>query len=137
MAHPFISPARPWLLAALVMPVFLIGCASSQPRPTAELGSARTAVATAEEVGANEFAPLEFRSARQKLEQALTAADRGDHRTSRLLAEQAVVDAQLAEASARAARQQRAVQEIRASIDALRAEIQRSRRTAGGQSGGQ
>ncbi len=124
---------RPYVLVVTTMALLVVfsGCRTTYPPATAEVSAARSAVATAEEAGAADGAPVEFRRARQKLEQSQQAADRGDNLRARILAEQAEVDARLAEMTTRANRQQEAVEALRASIDALRQEIQRSRRAAG------
>lgn len=105
----------------------LSGCRTTYPPPSGEMSASRAAIATAEEAGASEHAPVELRRARQKAEQAQQAMDRGDNLRARILAEQAEVDARLAEATARAQRQQEAVDILRASIESLRQEIERSR----------
>jgi hypothetical protein len=115
-------------LLAVVLSVGLLGCRTTHPLPEGELSTARAAIATAEEAGAAEHAPVEIRRARQKLEQSQTAIERGDHLQARILLEQAEVDARAAELTARANRQEATLATIRSSIAALREEIERSRR---------
>ncbi len=86
---------------------------------------ARTAVRQAEQRGARNHAPLELRSASQKLEAAEIAVKRGELDYALLLAEEAEVDAELAEITALSTKSQKAVQEIRESIKMLREEIRR------------
>lgn len=120
-------------LLALLFALPLAGCGSRLVLPPADISAARAAVATAEEAGAGEHAPLALRTAQQKLEQAQQAADRGDNTQARILSEQAAVDARLAEIRSRATRQEAALQTVQRSIDTLREEIDRSRRTSGDQ----
>src|SRR5688572_26799532 len=82
------------------MVVGLAACASG-PAPEAELAAAEVAVEDAEEANAAAQAPGPDELARDKLERAREAMDDGENLEARRLAEQALVDAQLAEAEAR------------------------------------
>jgi|GEM_PF-1007560 len=130
---PFRLRRGPSTLGLAVLLVALAGCGgSSRAVAPADLSPARSALASAEAEGAQEHAPLELRTARQKLERAQAAGDRGDHQAARIQAEQAIVDARLAETKARAARQEATLQTVRSSIQTLREEIERNRRATGG-----
>ena len=121
-------------LSLLLVLGWLAGCASSQPPSeavSADLATARTAVEQAEQADATNYAALEMRNARQKLEQAQAAMDRGDRMLAQRLAEQAAVDAQLAEVKSRSTKAQNAVTEVQESIRALREEIQRNSQGTG------
>lgn len=117
-------------LSLLALGAALVGCGSSRP-PVAPvqpvITSAERAAAEAEQAGAAQHAPLELRTARQKIEQAERTLRAGDERTALRLAEQAEVDAELAEAKARTAVAQVAIDEIRETIRVLREEIERNR----------
>jgi hypothetical protein len=102
-----------------------IGCASV-PAPKGEVANADLALRKAEAVNAAEIAPLDARLAREKLERARLELNEENYLEARRLAEEAEVDALVAEAKARSARSQRAAQEIRDQIDALRAEADRA-----------
>ena len=115
-----------WSAAALVG----AGCATV-PAPNETLSNAEYAIRKAEEREATQFAPLEIRVAKDKIEQARLSMAAGDNRQARRFAEQAAVDAQLAEAKARAARAEATAREIEKSIEALRSETER--RTLGSQ----
>ncbi len=118
------------LFALLVVGAALVGCGSTKP-PSETVSpvvrSAQNAAAEAEQAGANTHAPLELRTARQKVEQAEQAMRAGDTDRALRLAEQAEVDAKLAEAKSRAAVAQSAIDEVRATIRVLREEIERNR----------
>jgi hypothetical protein len=86
------------LLAALVS-----GCAI-HPFPAAQLAESQAAIARAEKSGAAEYAPVELRSAREKLELTRRWIAAKDYEPARWLAEQALVDAELAQAKAMSAR---------------------------------
>jgi hypothetical protein len=100
-------------------------CASVPP-PRAEVATAEQSLRKAEQADAGHHAALDLRVARDKLEQAREAMQRGDHREARRLAEQANLDAQVAEARARRDRTQRAAAEIREQIEALQIEAERA-----------
>lgn len=118
------SRVRRGALRCATVAVLLGGCAS-QPMPTDQLAVAEQAVRDAERAGAVELAPVEMRSARDKLGAAQRAVDAKQAQTSTQLAEQAQVDAQLAEATARAQKAGRAVDELEDSLRALQRETQR------------
>lgn len=130
------SPRPVFLVSALSLALALgvVGCASSQPPEsavTAELAAARTALGQADQAQAGEYAALDLRNARQKLEQAQEAFDRGERTRAMRLAQQAAVDAELAEVKSRSEQSQRAIEEVQESIRVLRQEIERGRSNSG------
>ena len=130
MALPIRTAALARLVALGALAVALPACASSRlPPPTeTELAASRSAIAQAEQAGAAERAPLELRTARQKLEQAEAAARAGEGEQARFLVEEALVAAELAQALALSTQAQAAVTEVQEGIRALREEIERNRR---------
>ncbi|UCH53158.1 MAG: DUF4398 domain-containing protein [Pseudomonadota bacterium] len=115
-----------WGLPGRVAPAVLISlglsaCAGAPP--TAELTRSESAVSQAIEVGARNYAQLDLHAAEQKLEQARAAAKTGDNDKARRLAEQAQVDAELAEAKSLSTKAQRSVAELKESIQLLRKEL--------------
>jgi hypothetical protein len=122
MIRTFSKPSRP--LAALAIAAVLAGCASA-PVPTDQVALAERAVQDAERAGAVELAPVEMRTAREKLTAAQRAATERDAKLTARLSEQAEIDAQLAEATARAEKSGRAVSELEDSLRALQRETQR------------
>jgi hypothetical protein len=117
------SPLRALACAAVAWA--LASCASLPP-PKAEMADAETALRAAEQVNAADQAPLEMRLAREKLEGARAALRDGDHLEARRLAEEAAVDAQVAEMKARNASAQAVAEAIRADIEAIREEAGRA-----------
>ena len=103
----------------------LAACAST-PIPNAQIAVAKASVQRAEQSGAPQFAPVELASARDKLARAEKAAADHDAQPATLLAEQANVDAQLADAMATQHRSHQAVVEFDASMRALHQEALRS-----------
>jgi hypothetical protein len=109
---------------AVVALMFAAGCAS-KPIQTDRLALAQQAIERAERAGAVELAPVEIRNARDKLAAAQRAAEAREAAPTVRLAEQAEVDAQLAEATARAEKSARTVAELDESLRALQRETQR------------
>lgn len=118
-------------LLTLTLASFMIGCATTQmqsPQLTATLATANETVSQARMVGAQEHAPLELQMAEQKMKDAhLALADENPDRANRL-ANEAMIDARLASVKSRNAKTQAVVLELQKSIEALRQEIERSRK---------
>jgi hypothetical protein len=110
------------LLAALLC----LGACASVPAPQGEVANADLALRKAEAVNAAEVAPLDARLAREKLESARLALQRGRNLEARRDAEQAEVDALVATARARSTRSRALEQELRRDLDALRSEAERA-----------
>lgn len=103
----------------------LTGCVTTQQPPSSQMALSQAAVEKASSAGAYEYAPLELKTARDKIELAKTATQSKDYETAERLLEQATVDAELAEAKSKTAKSQKVVDELKMSIDLLREEIQR------------
>jgi hypothetical protein len=102
----------------------IVACAST-PMPVEKLAVAKSSLDRAEQAQAAQFAQVELGSARNKYAAAQAAADKKDADVAARLADQADVDAQLAEATARAKQQQQLVAEMDASMRDLRNETLR------------
>jgi septal ring factor EnvC (AmiA/AmiB activator) len=103
----------------------IVACASS-PMPVDKLAVAKSSVDRAEQAQAAQFAQVELSTARNKLAAAQAAADKHDADVAARLADQADVDAQLAEHTARAKQQQQLVDQMEASLRDLRNETLRN-----------
>ena len=99
------------------------GCAGNPP--TAEMALAKASVINATAAGGTEFAPLPLRAAMDKMEGAEQAMGSQNYSVARNLAEEANVDAQLAAATARAVKTQKAVNQLQQDNTVLRQEIDR------------
>lgn len=95
------------------------GCAST-PVPNEQIAVAKDSVQRAEQAGAPQFAPVELAAARDKLARAEKAVIDGKKAPATDLAEQANIDAQLAEATADSQKSHKAAAEFDASMQALR-----------------
>jgi len=103
----------------------LTACATKYPPPDSQISLATSAITQAESVGAYETAPVELNAAKEKLALARQAVQQKDNLTAQRLAEEAIVDADLAQAKARSIKSQKAAEEIKASIKTLQEEIDR------------
>lgn len=104
----------------------LVACVPKVAPPDSQVRLATSAISQAESVGAYETAPVELRAARDKLNQAKQAMQNKKNLTAQRLAEEAIVDANLAHAKARTAESQKAVEELQESIRTLQEEINRN-----------
>jgi hypothetical protein len=114
-----------WLGLSIACGVLgITGCSAAHP-PEAAVAQAELAVRQAAESKAPVYAPTEFRVAQEKSQGAQRALSAEGYDQARRLAEQAVTDAQLAQARANAAEAQKNAEETRKTIDALRSEANR------------
>lgn len=104
--------------------VLMAGCASV-PKPTEQIAVSKSAVDNAVAAGGPEFAPVEMRTAQDKMERAHRAMDKEDYVNAKWLAEEAQVDARLAEKKAHSAKAQKAAVVMGDDIRVLRDEINR------------
>lgn len=107
--------------------VLMAGCASV-PKPTEQIAVSTSAVANAVSAGGPEYAPVEMKTAQDKMDRAHRAMDREDYENARWLAEEAQVDARLAEKKAQSAKAQKAAIVMGDDIRVLRDEINRKSR---------
>jgi hypothetical protein len=112
---------------AVAATIFVAGCAStpSTPGPVEQMAVSRAAISNANSAGGNEFAPLQFTSAMEKMDRAERAMTDKNYALARQLAEQAQVDAQLAGATARSAKAKKAADALQEDSRVLHQEIDR------------
>ena len=103
------------------------GCASTPP-PTDKVAVAKTTVENAATSDTVEFAPVELKAARDKLEEAERLMAEKEYAKARQLAEQAEVDARLAQTKATSTRAQKAVAAAEDANRVLREELERAMR---------
>lgn len=107
--------------AALIL---LTACASPPP-PIEQMAISRAAIGNANGAGANELAPVLLKSATDKMAAAERAMTEKEYVRARELAEEAQADAQLAGATARSAKAQKAAETVQEDSRVLRKEIDR------------
>jgi len=111
----------------------IVACAST-PMPIEKLAVAKSSLERAEQAQAAQFAQVELNSARNKYAAAQAAAEKKEAGVAARLADQADIDAQLAESTARAKQQEQLVTEMEASMRDLRNEtLRRDNSGAGAQ----
>lgn len=108
----------------VISTIFIAGCASI-PAPTEQMAVSRAAVNNALSAGGNEFAPLQLKSAMEKMDAAERAMTDENYVLARQLAEQAQLDAKLAGTMARSIKAQKAADALQEDSRVLRQEIDR------------
>ena len=115
-----------WIGVPLVLTVLSVaGCSTVGP-PKDSVAAAELAVQQANKSKAPQYSPLELRMAADKLEEAKRAMNKKEYTLARRLAEEALVDAQVAEAKVASEDARRAANDMRESIETLRREAERS-----------
>lgn len=109
---------------SLIAVLFVSACASI-PAPTEQIAISNEAVKNASNAGSNEFAPVQLKSAIEKMASANRAMQEKKYVLARQLSEQAQVDAQLALEMTRSAKAQKAAEALEEDNRVLRQEIDR------------
>ena len=113
---------------AVAAAILMSACASTPPvaAPTEQMALSRSAISSASSAGCSEYAPVQFKSAIDKMDSAERAMGAKDYGLARQMAEQAQVDAQLAASAARAGKAQKAADALRQSDQILKKELNRN-----------
>ena len=125
--------ARQWMMIQRWVGIPLVcgllgayGCSARVSPPTDVVSRAELAVGhAADNAETARAAPLDLRRAREKLDSAKRAMNSEEYLEARRMAEQALVDAELAEAKAKTAEAQENAEEVRENIEALQREAER------------
>jgi len=123
--HVLHVPKHLLAIATLGAAAALAGCASTPP-PTSQLATAQQALNSADTAQSAEYAPLELRTAREKLLQAEQANVEKEYDRARYLAEQAEWDARVAERKAQAEKARRGLESAERGTQELREESLRN-----------
>ncbi|MDB6142656.1 MAG: hypothetical protein JWP80_1700 [Pseudomonas sp.] len=110
-------------LSALFLAIGTLAACASAPLPEEQMALSRSAVNRAVSAEATQYAPLEMKSAQDKLSLMDRAVGEQKPAQVRLLAEQIEVDANLAERKAQAVKSQKQLQAARNGIQVLRQEM--------------
>lgn len=132
----FSTPQKRDVATAIAMHSFLVivmgmvlavltGCASA-PIPTEQFAVSQAAIENATSAGAPEYAPLEIKSARDKMSAAQRAINDKDYTAAAALAEEAAVDAKLAETKAASEKANKSVNDIKDNLRTLIDEVERN-----------
>ena len=111
--------------AAIALSFIAMAAYASNPVPDEKIAVAKASVDRAEQSGAPQAAPVELASARDKLARAVQENAKHRAKPAIELADQANVDAQVAEATAHKERAAKAAVEFDASMATLRQESNR------------
>lgn len=127
MNQPKLRTSRSFKLAAasVIAVLTLAACATKAPPPTEQMAVANAALAHAVGAGGAEFAPTEMAMARDKMNRANLAMASKDNDTALALAQQAQLDAQLAEAKAEAVKARKSAVALQEASRVLREEMAR------------
>lgn len=123
MRLPAIASLR---LSAVLAGLLLIGaCASAPQVPNRSLQAAEQAIATAEQARVADYASLELSQAREKLAAARVAVQQEEMVVARRLADEALVEAQLATARAGELKAKEINEDMKESTETLKHEMDR------------
>ncbi len=118
---PFSASA---FLGTIVWSVIFSACSSIDKAPIQKgISNAEMVITSAQTGDVDEYAPLELRLAKEKLQEARSAFNREDYTSARYLAEEAILTAELAHEKARAEKTKAIVEELRQSIEILEKEL--------------
>lgn len=112
-------------LAVLIL-VSLSACSTMKTPATADVAVSKAAVDNAVGAGGAEFAPVEMSAAREKMRLANAAMAAKDYPLAIELANQAQVDAKLAQSKANSAKAQAAANALQEDIRIMREEMNRA-----------
>ncbi len=109
-------------IPALLLLTALASCATTAPAPDV-LESAQRAIEAAERAGAEELSPVELRFARERLELAGIAIEKGKNQEAFYAVEQSEINSELAIEQSRTGLERRKVNELQRSNELLREEL--------------
>lgn len=106
-----------------LLPVFLAACATTDPEPLEQLRLTEQALTQAKALGVSAEQSATLRLAEEKFALAQAAIQDGEFKDARIHAEQAELDARLAESEQLTEKSQQQLLELRKSITALRKQL--------------
>ena len=115
---------RTWTICVLVSFLCLAG-ACAGVAPIEKMAKLDSQIESARQSEAIVYAPLELKFAEDKYKKAQIAIEDKDYEKANRLADEAFLDAQLAEEKAMSAQAVKEAQEMRESVDVLRSELMR------------
>jgi hypothetical protein len=108
--------------------VILGGCASKGVPPAKNLSDADMAIKVAKETNATINAPLDIKIAEEKLQKARESFENGDYVVAQRLADEALIDAKLAQEKSQTKKTKSMESNLRESIETLQKEINRKQK---------
>ncbi len=104
----------------------IIGCGSKGVMPSKNISDAEMAIKMAKENSATINAPLDVRIAEEKLQKAREAAKSEDFISAQRLADEAMMDARVAEVKSQTQKVKKMEKDLRESIETLQNEVNRN-----------
>jgi hypothetical protein len=115
---------RKWAIFIMIFMVSMIpACAGVAPME--KMVKLESTIANARQAEAIVYAPLELKFAEDKYKMAQNAIEGKEYDVARQLADEALMDAKLAEVQALSVKAEKEAQEMRESIETLRSELNR------------
>jgi hypothetical protein len=111
------------VLIGMLSSVFFLACSANTVPIQKDISNAEMIITRAQTGDVDEYAPLELRLAKEKLQEAKSAFDREEYKSAQYLAREALLTANLAQEKARTEKTRKIVQELRESIDTLNKEL--------------
>lgn len=122
-----VRSVRAGIVLFIILHSFIIaGCGPKMMPPHDRISNAEMAIERARDESANFYAPLDLKIAEEKLENAKKAMSDGDYKTAGRQAEEALLDAQTAEARSKAEKAKEMSQKMQENVDSLRQELERT-----------
>ena len=118
------SNNRRWSIGVIILLLSMM-CACAGVAPIEKMAKLDSQIESARQAEAIVHAPLELKFAEDKYKMAEAAIEDGKYERASRLADEALLDAQLAEEKALSVQAEQEVQELRESIEALRSELMR------------
>ncbi len=109
-----------------IVVINLGGCSSNVAKPVGELASAETAISHSEYNGARKYAPVELDRANSKLLEAYQEFKQENYRKAERLANEALVDANLATAKTTAVKTTKATEAMEDSVLLLQESLKKN-----------
>ena len=120
-----LHPNQNQLIGLLICASILFSGCTSVPPPLELIAVSKAAINDANVAGANELAPVQYKSAIEKFDGAQVAMSQKDYSLAKQLAEQAQIDAKLSVAIARASKAKKAADALQEDNRVLSLEIGR------------
>ncbi|MBF0204436.1 MAG: DUF4398 domain-containing protein [Desulfamplus sp.] len=106
----------------------LVGCASKGVPPLKNISEAEMAIKVAKESNATINAPLDVRIAEEKLQKAKETVKKEDYNSAQRLADEALIDAKVAQTKSQTKKVKNMENEMRESIETLQHEVERNQK---------
>ena len=116
------------MIVLIFIAVILGGCASKGVPPVKNLSDADMAIKMAKESNATINAPLNIRMAEEKLQKARESFENEDYIVAQRLADEALIDAKLAQEKSQTKKTKKMESDLRESIETLQNEINRKQK---------